>query len=470
MATSGRMKSPDGLDDVVYLSEPSQWDALVLRIKTAVTIGLDSEFYGLDVRKQSCVGRAKIHVWSVATRTTERSPLGFHRARGWVMPAEALDHRGLRRVLEDWSIEKCIHNQPDDDHALHNHGVQLRGAINTLDLARWAWPELVTEGGFRLKNLMGVKLRRPPIAEFKDVVGDTRTIRVSRTKRAIRNACACGVVGCRLRREREGVSHLKRQVEEDIVVTTDKVERFQHPLESIVPGHTRWELLVRYAAEDAVAALEIAELAEAESNPAPWVYGGTRPGYNQDVADQVVLMERTGFRVDTAYAAEAATRAEADEETELEWLHRWYAANAPHSGPHRREETDAVWTSVPKRVALFDQLGFPRSPIWKKGRVKPGEVKMDGAAMEWIAKNHPPARQLLKHLLRLQRVRSGKNYLIKMRDCGGFINPVCGAAGDSDDRNGAVTGRLGIKGVLPSQQLPKRGEVDLYHVRKGIIP
>ncbi len=386
----------------------------------------------------------------------------------------------MRRVLEDPAITKCVHNQPVDDHALHNHGVALKGCINTLDLARWAWPELVTGGGFGLKNLMLMKLRREPVCEFRDVVTDTRTIQVSRTKKVKRTVCSCGVEGCRLRKPRqygfpEGpntlitVNHDKSRVEEEAVTVTDKQEEFEHPLESIVPGHPRWDLLVRYAAEDAVAALEIAELAEDEEHPAAWPYGGERPGYNQDVADQVVLMERTGFRVDVQYAAEMAGRAEADEEAELTWLWRWYIANAPAAGPHRREEVDVVWSSGPKKLELFDSLGFPRSPIWKKGRVKPGEAKLDGAAMEWIGKNHPPARQLLKHLLHLQRVRSGKKYLVKIRDCGGFVNPICGPAGDHDDRNGAVTGRLGIKGVLEAQQLPSRDAVDLYQIRKAVI-
>jgi hypothetical protein len=118
---------------------------------------------------------------------------------------------------------------------------------------------------------------------------------------------------------------------------------------------------------------------------------------------------------------------------------------------------------------LFDELGFPRSPIWKKGRVKRGEVKMDGDAMAWIAKNHPPAKQLVGLCLQLQRIRSGLKYLVKLRDSGGWVNPICGPAGDEDDRAGAVTGRLGIKGELEAQQLPKEGEKDLYEIRKAII-
>ena len=68
----------------------------------------------------------------------------------------------------------------------------------------------------------------------------------------------------------------------------------------------------------------------------------------------------------------------------------------------------------------------------------------------------------------LQRIRNGKKYLQKMRDSGGWVYPITGPAGDNDERSGAVTGRLAIKGALESQQLPSKEEKDLYHIRKGI--
>src|ERR1700744_1081972 len=101
---------PWGYLDDVYVGEPDGWLALARTIRAAGTIGLDSEFYGLDVRKQSCVGLARVHVWSVAVRTKSRSPIGFHRCRGWVLPVDALDCAELRAALEDASITKCVHN------------------------------------------------------------------------------------------------------------------------------------------------------------------------------------------------------------------------------------------------------------------------------------------------------------------------------------------------------------------------
>ena len=475
MPDDWRQADPFGFLDDVYLDTEEAWEALAGAMRAAKVVGLDSEFYGLDVRKESCVARARVHVWSVAVRTAKRSPLGFSVAVGWVLPAAALLHPALRSVLEDQTIRKCVHNQPVDDHAFHNHGIDLRGCVNTLGLSRWHWPWLVSGGGFGLKNLMSIKLRRPPIAEFKDVVNDVRQIEVRKLKQVTRGACSCGAEGCRKRKPAE--AHVKSKVTSAEEVVTVKDEKFQHPLESIAPGHPRWELLVRYAAEDAVAALEIEELCHKERDPAPFPYedngttrGALRPKFSQDVEDAVVLMEREGFPIDTDYSAAMVVRAEADELKELEWLHKWFVINgALTHGPHRREEVDCIWSSPKQLGELFDSLDFPRSPVWKKGKVKPGEIKLDGAALKWIARNYGPAKQVIGHILQLKKVRGGKKYLVTMRDCGGWVNVICGAAGDADDRNGAVSGRLGIKGVLPAQQLSTREEVDLYQVRKGIV-
>lgn len=470
-----REVDPFGYLDNTYLDSPEEWEALAGALRAAQIIGLDSEFYGLDVRKESCVGRARIHVWSVAVRTRQRSALGFHRATGWVLPVAAVEHPGLKAVLEDRAVRKCVHNQPVDDHSFHNHGIELAGCINTLDLARWVWPWLVTSGGFGLKNLMSVKLRRPPIAEFKDVVNDVRQIEVKKLKLKERGACSCGIDGCRKRKPAE--QHVKSRVTEEIEEVRVKDEKYQHPLESILPGHPRWELLVRYAAEDAVAALEIAELADKERDPAPFPYDSLntmqhclRPKFNQTVCDAVVLMEREGFPIDVGYSAAMVERAQADEEKELLWLHKWFVVNgAVTHGPHRREEVDGIWSSPKQLGELFDDLEFPRSPIWKKGRVKQDEIKLDSTALKWVAKNCPQSTQVINHVLQLKKVRAGKKYMVKLANSGGWVNVICGPAGDADDRNGAVTGRLGIKGTLEAQQLPTKEEVDLYQVRKAIV-
>ena len=448
------------INDLVYLDRPDQWDELAARIRKAGICGLDTEFYGLDVRKQSCVGRARVHVWSVAIRTKRMDPLGYHRARGWVLPAEALLHPPLREMLEDAGVAKCIHNQSVDDHAINNHGVKLAGAINTLDLARWAWPHLLD---FGLKDLMQSQLHRAVICEFADIVRDVRTVTVTKTKKTKRTTCDCQAEGCRKRK-----GHVKTTTEAEVTVFEEKQEKYEHPLESIVQGHPRWELLVPYAAMDAIAALELEELASDVPDPAEFPFGD-RPSFSQGVCDQVVLMERVGFPVDTAYAGTQAASAQHDMAKELGWLRRWLRANAPEYELEEDEGIDAIWSSGPKLLELFDLMGFPRSPVWKKGKVKRDKAKLDSAALEWISKNYPASAQVIKHLLHLKRIRSSLKYLEKLRDCGGHVNPICGAGSDTDGRFGAKTGRLAIKGVLEAQQLPTREDVDLYQVRKAIV-
>lgn len=439
---------------------------MTLRLRAAGVIGLDTEFYGVELDKKSPVGRSKIHVWSVAVRTGQRDPLGFDRARGWCLPVAALDHPGLRGILEDPLIRKCVHNQPVDHHALRNHGVQLRGAVNTLGLLRWHRPGLVNDPGrFALKPNMERLVHRSPITTFKELVTYERLEYRSTFRKVKRSFCFCGVDGCR---KRSGI-HVKTQYEDVIETQHERFVEDRYPLESITPGHPRWDLLVRYAAEDAVVALEFEEICRETPDPAPFPYG-TRPAFNQEAEEAVIDMEAVGIPIDCGYAYAMADQAALDEEKELNFLHRWMIANAPVEGPMRRaDDVDPIWSSPTKLVSLFDTLGFPRSPIWSKGKVKPPDVKMDQVALEWIAKNHPPAAQLVKHLIHLKRVRSGMKYLVKLRDCGGMVYPTCGPSGDDDNRAGAVTGRLGVKVELEAQQLPSKEDKDLYFIRKAIV-
>lgn len=469
---------PAPLDAVDYADHPSQWDELVKRCRAAGHFGCDTEFYGVDPSEQSCVGRARIHVWSIALRTAKRSPLGFHHCRGWMLPAVALEHPPLRALLEDKKVRKDFHNKSVDQHSFANHGIRLRGARCTLNLTRWNLPHLVNSPGrFKLKALMKALLRREPVATFKQVVQYDGTVEVRKTKTVKRKECVCGEEKCRARK-----GHTKLTVTEDVEVVTQKKVKLEYPLESIGPKHPRFALLTKYSIEDSVAGLQIGELADAAKNPAPWPFGGKRPGYSQVEDDATIAMEAVGFPVDVKWCTETAAIAMADEEKELDWLFRWYVINAPTYGPHHRTlgmktkggrknkaGVDSIWSSPAKLLALFDALEFPRSPVWGKGRVKRGDAKVDGAALQWIARNCESAKKLIARILHLKKVRSQLKYLVKLRDSGGFVHIICGPAGDEDERAGAVTGRKGVKGPLEAQQLPSKEDKDLYGVRRAII-
>lgn len=495
-----------------YLSTPKQWDQLVALCRQKKVIGVDTEFYNVDPSKQSTVGRARIHVWSIAVRTGKLDHRGYTSCRGWMLPASALDYAPLREVLESEDIAKELHNQSVDDHSFKNHGITLRNARDTLNYVKWKIPELINlPGRFKLKNLMWVLLRKNPVCSFKELVSDVRTIQIPYEKfRTVKGCCTCGVEGCTKRKPTVAIGHggipkvtphVRDKWKEPFIAYRSKQEKFKHPLESIVPGHVRWELLIKYAIEDAVCALQVAEIATEKPDPAPWPYEDNgagpasprrkkgldtrgRPGYSQPVVDAVIAMEEVGFPRDLEFCTVSAKRAIDDEEKVLDWLHKWYVLNSRVMGPHGRvlrtketkagktsvvSGTDGIWSSVKKKLKLFDWKGYPRSPVWQKGKVKPNKPKLDKAAMEWIKDNHPASALLIEKLLHLGRIRNGKKYLVKLRDAEDIVYPICGGAGDEDERSGAVTGRLGIKGELEAQQLPKPGDKDLYNVRRAII-
>jgi DNA polymerase I-like protein with 3'-5' exonuclease and polymerase domains len=480
------LESSNGKSPVLlkqYLTTTEEWDKLVRAIERRGVMGLDTEFYNVDIKKQSTVLRAKIHVWSVAIRSDTFDARGYTKAVGFVLPVAALEHSGIRRVLESRKILKAVHNQPVDSHALHNHGIQLRGALNTLNLARWVWPEMNKVPGYTLKSLMTTKLGREPICTFKQLVSYTYYEPVEKWKQVKRNVYSCGRDSCRKRN-----CHSKSVLLEKVPYIREYKRKSEYPLETIVPGHTRFSLLVNYAAEDAIAALELLELALRTDDPAPYPYPDAngnipaRPGFSQVVEEALIEMERNGFRVDVGYCEYQSKRAAEHERETLNKLFTWHHANVNSSvTPPTQDLVDAIWSSPKQLIAFLDSIKARRSPIWKKGLVKRGTWKTDSTALDWVRKIHlqdkPHISELIALILHLRKIRSGKKYVDKLprfMASDGFVHPVCGPAGDSDDSVGAVSGRLGMKNP-EGQQLPKPDEEesqekkDLYCVRRAII-
>jgi len=113
-------------------------------------------------------------------------------------------------------------------------------------------------------------------------------------------------------------------------------------------------------------------------------------------------------------------------------------------------------------------LGLEPSPFWKKGSVKPGEVKTDATALEYLAGQHPEHREALQALLRLRRARSCLKYLRKLPlfvlPGTGRVHPVFGPSSDADERVGAITGRFAVK-KPELQQIPRDPRKDIYGIR-----
>lgn len=224
--------------------------------------GLDTEFYGwdwsngtyfdYDPREISPVGRTRVHVWSVSAPTNEVSPRGYRRAHGAVLSEAALSFGPLLRWLGS-DAGKCCHNLASDAHTLANHGVVLGGGRDTLGVARWVWPDRAgltpSRKPYNLKTLATELLGYDVTTMFEDFMEPN----IVETK-VVRSRCVCGVEGCRKRKDPHG---------QEKVTVVDYVERGKKAtdLRTIMPGHSLWERFVGYAAQDAMWAAELNDLA-----------------------------------------------------------------------------------------------------------------------------------------------------------------------------------------------------------------
>lgn len=244
-----------------WYPEPEQWVRLAALIRQRGIAGWDSETEGHDPRETSPHGRARVVFWSLAVLTGTFHPRGYHRASGCTLPAAAMHHPALRSVLEDPDIIKVAHNAGYDEHSARNAGIRPRGVVNTLSLSRVVLPGRQKHG---LKALMVDCLGRRPMGSFKELftrtVHDVRTVSRKRSEKV----CSCGVPKCRKR-----TGHVRTN-REWIDTWEEPVPRQElTPLSEIVPGHSLFDTMVQYAAEDAEAALEIHDWLLRQPNPGP---------------------------------------------------------------------------------------------------------------------------------------------------------------------------------------------------------
>ena len=240
----------------MYLATEKEWKECADILSTQSAIGLDSEFTGVDFSLgQSCVNRAKIHVWSVAIQTDNLHPRGYHRAIGCVLPVSAIET--FRPILENPSIVKAIHNAPVDVHAFYNSGVDIVGVVNTLSLCRWALPG---RSRYNLDDICNSCLGSGKADSFNDIcrIEKFRTeIKSKVVKSKVCMTCGDPAAGGFICRRRK-YPHIRTEVEH--ITTEEKVYRDgweyidQH---IIIPGHPLWERYEEYAMVDAVRAIEI---------------------------------------------------------------------------------------------------------------------------------------------------------------------------------------------------------------------
>jgi len=193
----------------------------------------------------------------------------------------------------------------------------------------------------------------------------------------------------------------------------------------------------------------------------------------QQIEEAAIEMEWNGFAIDSDYFRAQAEIAGRDLASCLSNLR-----NQLTDFGFSYAEPDGIWASPKQLVELLhERLKLPASPYWFKGRVDidGGERKTDRTALEWVASRcvgpHAKARPIVEGVMELRRIGSSLKYLAKLPNYvgpDGFVHPVCGPAGDEDDRVGAITGRFGMKNP-EGQQIPRDKRKDRYHIRRGFV-
>jgi len=246
-----------------WLDKPEQWDAVVAACRAKKVVGLDTETYGHNVKTSTPAYRAKIDVWSLALATSVLSPRGYHVARACVLPLGACLYPPMKEMLESQEILHVFHNAHHDQHAFANHGVCIGAVYDTLDSVRLLWPGM--DEGYYLKPLRVNLLGKPAREGFKGKkkskyheaeAGLTDPLEVEYTVTKEAEVCSCGAEKCRKTERKWGDIHHKRVVLEETV----KTRKEPCPIESIVPGHPRWERKLNYAGDDAADGLELYEV------------------------------------------------------------------------------------------------------------------------------------------------------------------------------------------------------------------
>jgi len=252
-------------EHIQYVCTESEAQEMIREVTKYGIAGLDTEFYGCDIRTESPVGRTTCHVFSVAVPSGPLLPRGFHESQSWVVAGSLLASPSVKSWLEDARFTKAVHNQAVDHHTIRNHGVHLKGAQNTLAMARFWWPHRAKREGFDLDSL-GVDYCGAGKTESFDGLLGYDAVEI-REHLVWKKRCACGVISCMKKKP----PHDVKEPEEVLAEWKARVRR-HIPLTDLNPSHPLWARYLAYAAWDAVLALWIYELMmrEKQERPYPW--------------------------------------------------------------------------------------------------------------------------------------------------------------------------------------------------------
>jgi hypothetical protein len=265
--------------EITYAGTVEEGAALVSRLRGLESrsgsrvFGFDTEFYGVQVGRESPYARAKVHFASLAwgERRDHIHPRGYPVPSAAVLSREVVTECAeFRRFLEGAPL--VAHNAPVDIHTCKNEGIELKNVVNTLTMARWAWPGRARAqyggGGFTLDALGRDVLGEAKTESFTELFRER--VEEWSVRRMVEKCCACGEPGCRKR-----VKPDHEKWERATEIREPKIVEREVPLESVVPGHPLFERALKYSAQDAVLAYALWHILTREltsqTREVPWI-------------------------------------------------------------------------------------------------------------------------------------------------------------------------------------------------------
>lgn len=253
----------------VWIATESDAVAAISAIREHPVCGYDSEFDGVDISSQSCVGRSRLDVFSIAVPTAVLNPIGYYVPTSWVFEGRLCTIPAVQGYLEDGAFRKVIHNRTVDEHTARNAGVRIRGGLCTLNMARWIYPERanLVRGNFDLDSLSRWRFDLGKTEDFDEFLGYDRYEPYE--TEVVKKACvACDSADCRKKKSPHDI-----RMERVVKVVRQKRVRDHHDLRGIRPGHELFHRYLYYAAVDAELALILYQMMLIDGQkerPYPW--------------------------------------------------------------------------------------------------------------------------------------------------------------------------------------------------------
>jgi len=250
----------------IWVSTESDCTRAIAEISAHSVAGYDSEFEGVDISSESCVGKSKLDVFSIAIPTKTLKPIGYFEPSSWVFEGGLIQSTCVKSYLENGDYRKVIHNRPVDEHTARNAGVHIRGGLCTLNMARFVYPERANliRGNYDLDSICRWRVDRGKTEDFDDLLGYDDYEPFETTAEA-KFCLACNDFGCKKKKAPHDTKQLRIRT-----VTRNRKVRKIRPLREIRPGHELFKRYLIYAATDAELALILYQMMLIDGKAERW--------------------------------------------------------------------------------------------------------------------------------------------------------------------------------------------------------